>query len=724
MLTSFFRLNARYILLGGILLLPWLAVQSNSLPSNNDLETWLPAESDVRANYRGFTKQFGAEELILVGLVDRQPDDPLIEAVACRLERLSGIRSCWTPRRLTKIMTDLGVREEDVGTRLLGLTNAESGRLTGVVAMLSEAGAKARAETVHQVRAELAYCQVGDDQFLLSGAPVVVAELDRLGGAKANRGFFLSIFVIALGLLYYILRDLRLSGAIVGITFWAVLAANTAIKYLGGEMNFILSALPVMVLIFTLSTAVHVLHYYRSSLHHRDPVGAALKKAFRPCFWATLTTVIGLLSLMVSEITPVRQFGWAGSVGAVVSLFTAFAFMPAVLMLWPAAVHEETPPPEWVARLGHAIVQHRKRIVAVSLAVCAITALGLPRLHSKINPVEFLPKGSSVVADLLRVERELTPAESIEAVVDFGIRDLPFVEKLHQVREIQREIASQPGVRHTVSLASFFPDAMPESALETMRILGKASSQAGQNDFISAGERFWRISARVSGSPDQKHDIYRRLQGLSARYPVSFTGLAPLLVHAQRIIFDGFWESFASAFVVITLVMMLSLRSVKLALVAMIPNVAPITIVFGLLGWFSVPVDIGMMMTASIALGIAVDGTFHFVMQYRRGLKDHQQPQRASRAALFQSGAPIFQAAVIAAVGMLALACSQFTPTVRFGLLMAGTLVVALFGDLVQLPALMAMLPARRKLKPAAELSRRAAARALAKQSRRKASAA
>jgi predicted RND superfamily exporter protein len=691
MLTGFFRLYSRHVLVAALLLLPWLAIQSESLPTNNNIETWLPADSSVREAYQGFTSEFGAEELILVGLVDRPADDPLVEAIAGRLEKLPGVRQCWTPDRLKHVITELGVPPAEAETRLQGLAMSRDSRLTGIIALLSDSGVADRPGTVAAVREQLAYCAIGAEEFLLSGAPIVVAELDRLGGAKANRRFFLAIFALSGVLLYHLLRNLKLALGVVAITFWAVLATNATIKLLGGEMNFILSALPVMVLIFTLSVAVHFLHYYRSSLHSRNPIGEALHKAFGPCFWATLTTVIGLLSLMVSDIAPVRQFGWAGSCGAAVSMFAALVFTPALVTLCPGAIHAEGPTLASLTRLANGIIHHRRRVLAVCTVVTLLTAVGLPHLHSKIDPVEFLPKGSTVIRDLQRIEAELTPAESIEAVVDFGIRDLPFMEKLQEIRQIETEIAAQPGVQHTISLATFFPHQMPDSAFESMRILGKASSQAGQNDYVSAGERFWRISARVTGSPDVKYRIFQGLQKLEERHPVRFTGLAPLLVHAQQIIFRGFWESFATAFLIITAVMIVSLRSVKIALVAMIPNVTPITIVFGSLGILNVPVDIGMMMTASIALGIAVDGTFHFVMTYRRALERHHQAERAARYALFHTGAPIFQAALIASIGMLALTISQFTPTVRFGLLMATLMVVALAGDLVMLPALLAV---------------------------------
>src|SRR6185295_1125526 len=135
--------------------------------------------------------------------------------------------------------------------------------------------------------------------------------------------------------------------------------------------------------------------------------------------------------------------------------------------------------------------------------------------------------------------------------------------------------------------------------------------------FIVDGQQLWRISARVqrdSGMTLQQ--VHRDLAELTAGEPIHFTGIAPLLEQAQHEIFDGFWKSFASAFVVIGIVMAIALKSVRTMLLAMVPNLVPLGIVFGILGWIGFPVDIGMMMTGSIALGISIDGTFHFLMRY------------------------------------------------------------------------------------------------------------
>ncbi len=693
MLSMFYRSHSRSLLIAVALTLPLLRYQSDHIPSNNEIETWLPEQSEVREVYNRFTSQFGAEEVVLIGLVNRQSDDPLVEALVGRLERLPAVRKCWSPSSLGKIMLELGVSQAEIDKRLTGLTQTRSGQMIGMIVSLSEEGVKDRVQAVNAIQRELDYCRVPGEDVLLTGAPVIVAELDRLGSTNANKRFFSATIGLCALLLFYLLRDWRLTLGTSALTVFAVYLTNTLVKWLGGEMNFLLSALPVMVMVFTLAVSVHYLNYYKICRYRKDPVVEALKKSFRPCFWATLTTAIGLLSLMVNDMGPVRQFGWAASVGAGVAMISALLLMPALVTLFPLTPRHDEQQRDTLARLGSWIILHSKQVALVTSLLVLVTSLGLPLLHSHIDPLDFLPADSQVIRDLLTIEEDLTPTESIEGIVDFGIEKRPFFEKLEIVREIQREIDDDPGVQHAMSLASFFPAELPGSAIDAMRLLDKASSQGTQSDFLSAGQRYWRISARVRGTPLEKQRIFHRLQKLSDRYPVEFTGIAPLIAQAQHDIFQGFWESFAMALVIITGVMVLSLRSWKIALVAMIPNLTPICIVFGLLGWSDYPVDIGMMMTASIALGIAVDGTFHFVMAYKRGRRQHGHSRRAARCALFHTGAPIFQAAVIASIGMLALTMSQFAPTYRFGMLMATLLLAALIGDLVLLPALLAICP-------------------------------
>jgi predicted RND superfamily exporter protein len=188
-------------------------------------------------------------------------------------------------------------------------------------------------------------------------------------------------------------------------------------------------------------------------------------------------------------------------------------------------------------------------------------------------------------------------------------------------------------------------------------------------------------------------DLDRQLAG----EPVRFTGLTPLLKSAQIEIFNGFWQSFTAACLTISGVMIVSLRSLLAGLVAMVPNIIPIWMVFGSMGYFGTPVDIGMMMTGSIALGISVDCTFHFLVHYREAYRSGCPSAEACRRALIHSGEPMLESTVICSVGMLALCLSSFVPTARFGGMMAAQMMASVLGELVVLPALLCCRPARRE---------------------------
>src|SRR6185369_11636492 len=339
MLSRFYHQHSKTILWMVALSFPLLAITAAAIPSNNDIETWLPKGSDVRATYEQFKRDFGVEEVILIGVERQAADDKLVESICTKLDRLPGVRKCWSPARLQAQMHELGVSEKESRERLLGLSISDAnsgGKLLGLVALLSDPGLKDRAGTVRDIEKELDYCQLRGNELCLAGGPVVVTELDRLGGHEENQKFFLITLVICLGLLYYWIRDWKLTLSILGLTLWAIQLTVAIFCLAGGEMNFILGALSVMVMVFTLEACIHVLHYHKASLHEADPLAEALSLSWKPCCMSMLTTAIGLFSVSVSDILPVTQFGYASALGAVVSMLTGLCITPALLVVLPA----------------------------------------------------------------------------------------------------------------------------------------------------------------------------------------------------------------------------------------------------------------------------------------------------------------------------------------------------------------------------------------------------
>ncbi len=703
MLTSLYQRHGRWLLVLAAIAFPFMYWQGESMPSNNDLETWLPKESEVRSTYDMFKEEFGAEEVILVGLPNLKADDPLVESVAERLNQLPGIRHCWSPHRFRQVMRELSVSEDKIEERITGLSLAKDKQMLGLVALLSQSGLQDRAGTVKDVEQVLEYCQLRGDDVLLTGGPVVVAELDRLGGSETNKAFFVITLIVSSFLLYFFIREIRLTIGVMLITILSIETTNAFVKWSGGEMNFILGAMPIMVMIFTLSIAVHFISYYRESSDVPDRLIHSLKHTWKPVFLSALMTIIGFGSLVTTSIGPVWWFGYAGAIGSIVSFVCGLGLTPALLLQWPEVLENKPGSSKHShLRLAHALIQHRWLVSGVCTLIIAAGAYGGRYLTCRIDPLDFLPKSSHVVRDLNTLEERLTSIDSVEAIVDFRTSDAPFMEKLNRVRQIEARLGTHASVTHTMSIASFFPDEMPEGVMGAAKLFNKALGSQHRSDFLSAGERYWRVSCRIRREDvTSKGHTFNDLKALVADMPeVTLTGITPLIEQAQLTIFQGFKESFSSSFVLIAIVSLCALRSFKLTFWGMVPNVSPIVFVFGLIGWSGASVDIGMMMTGSIAFGMSVDATFHLLFAYQEAIKAGHSSKMASFYSLVQTGKPIFEAAAIASFGMLALTLSSFTPTVRFGLLMAVLLWSAVIGCLVQLPAILAILPGKRQRKP------------------------
>ena len=176
----------------------------------------------------------------------------------------------------------------------------------------------------------------------------------------------------------------------------------------------------------------------------------------------------------------------------------------------------------------------------------------------------------------------------------------------------------------------------------------------------------------------------------SPKVSAVYTGLVPIVYKAQRTLLTSLFESTGLAFLMIAVVMVLLLRSPSAGLLSMLPNVFPVVVVFGLMGWSDVFVDIGSMMTASVAMGVAVDDTIHFLSWFRRGVDDGMDRKDAILQAYKRVATAMTQTTAIGGIGLSIFAFSTFTPTQRFGTLMLALLAAALVGDLLFLPALLA----------------------------------
>jgi hypothetical protein len=275
------------------------------------------------------------------------------------------------------------------------------------------------------------------------------------------------------------------------------------------------------------------------------------------------------------------------------------------------------------------------------------------------------------LSDELAERLQSRDLKTLTAIEQYGDPEKPLAERLADLREIDETAATEIA-----------------EAVERWR--------------TDHGEELWRVTGRVAALTDLDYgmfvdDIKAKIEPVLAAYrkagvegiDATYTGLVPLVYKTQHELMNGLFDSLALAFVLIAFVMMFVLRSPSAGLVSMIPNLFPVVVIFGIMGWSKILVDVGSMMTASVALGVAVDDTIHYLTWFRRGLDKGLDRKSAAMMAYERCATAMTQTTLIAGFGLAVFAFSTFTPTQRFGLLMLTLLVAALFGDLIFLPAML-----------------------------------
>jgi predicted RND superfamily exporter protein len=251
--------------------------------------------------------------------------------------------------------------------------------------------------------------------------------------------------------------------------------------------------------------------------------------------------------------------------------------------------------------------------------------------------------------------------------------------------------------RRGIMLQSFY-DQLVKQALERARPRWVEARVLAE----SPRAQQWRITAQVSALAPidygllledvrrQAEPLLRDEQGEPIRgLSLEFTGAMPLVHAIQRRLMNDLFYSYLCTFLVVTLVTTIVQAGILPGLVAMVPNTFPVLMVFGTLGWLGWPMDIGSVMTASIAMGLAVDDTLHFLTFFRRGLDAGLDRFTAVREGYRHSGTAMLQTSLVCGLGILVFAFSDFLPGARFSWMMTLLIAAALYGDLVLLPALL-----------------------------------
>lgn len=492
-------------------------------------------------------------------------------------------------------------------------------------------------------------------------------------------------------------------------------------KITGKEIDLMLIVLPTIIFVVGMSDVVHVLTKYYDELRAGRPKYEALKVSFKEIglatFLTSLTTSIGFLTLLTSSIRPISEFGVYTAAGVFIAFLLAYTLLPAVLILSkaPAVSGERLKKVFWTRQLHRSLaftIRNRKRILAVSVAVIAICLYGMSRIEVNNFILEDLREGDKLKKEFVYFEENFSGARPFEMAILLNDSARIFDrEVLVAIDSIDGFLEREYGVGSLFSPARFVKLGYKQLNGGSNRFYKIPGSQAEIDRMAEMAERFDRDSlmslyiapeegiARVSGKVGDygAQHFYAKNDALEAfvnehlpdkPFDIRVTGTANLIDLNNKTLAVDMTAGLLIAFLVVALIVGIMFKRLKMVIICLIPNFLPLLMIAGFMGFNGIDLKVSTSIIFTIAFGIAVDDTIHFMTKLRLELAKGRSMLYALKRTYITTGKAIIVTSIILCGGFLTLILSNFLGTFYIGLLISMTLLFAVLADLFLLPVL------------------------------------
>lgn len=722
----------------------------------NSVETWLSDDDPEARVLQWCREKFPEKNEVLVSWKGSSLDDRRVEKLAeslaggfdengNRVGQLDCIDDVVTPGKLLDRMlrqdVDPSRAIESLRGTLIGFRDTDHQSREAPVAILvrlSESGAADAGASLKAIRDAASGCGIESQDLHLGGSTVTSSALDdEVMNAIWNETdpfrrppVFLLSGLAGAFLAIVMLKSVRLGLMVLVCACITALLGTALIPVFGHTMNMVLIVMPTLLVVLSLSAAIHVANYWKHAAM-ADPnnsIRRAVSTAWLPCLLAALTTGIGLISLTISPLSPIRDFGVYSSIGILISLVIVLGGLPALMIVFPVISPTRSSSDHVAWRwLASSVSQHSVAISSISTFLFLATAGGLYWFRSDVKVERYFPGESRLTADYEFLESNLGGIAPVEILISFDDRcseSLGFLDRMELIRSVERLIRQHPEISGALSLADFQPELPPlaENASfltrtqraiyeRTLESRVKQTEMADASAFLTADSRenmsnwhpgapldeIWRIRAQACLAGELNYgELTAALNkivttALRGRPEIEHvvTGTVPVFFRAQEALLRSLIQSFCLAFAVIGLAMAVLLRSFSAGALSILPNLMPAGMVFGGLSWCGQVLDIGTMLTASVALGVSVDGVLHLLTWFRKAISEGESRQEAVAFALQHCGPAMLQTSAVVGFSLLVLYPAELLLISRFGWVMAALLAVALVAELVVLPVLL-----------------------------------
>jgi predicted RND superfamily exporter protein len=719
------------------------ATQLGGLQIRIAADEMLVADDPLRAYHDEIRSAFGEEQVVIVVAQDEQVASPghlaALQNTVAELQRLPFVARAESLFNVPHVRGIEGFLEQspylaEIPTSpegiqpildqaadnplISGLLISRDTRALAVALVLDDTGGHEDQRIVDAVDAAIAPLRGTFASVYAIGFPQVRNELAARITAEQYELMPLAIgaLLLALFLLLRQLIDILTPLVTAGIS---ILWTYGLMGWLEIPVNVVTSTVPILLIVVGSTEDIHLLAEFRHAQRRGDPTEIALRhmarKLGRTVLLTFATTYAGFLSVGLSGIEVLSQFGLIASTGLLFNFLVTIIFIPAALSLtgrWQLDGHTRLFDRHLrdLASSYWRILQARRPQAFVLLGiVTVIAAAGVPRIDISHNPIDSLGDTSPVARDLNQLNERFAGLESFSIIIESGIQDTflhaRYLDELIKVQTFVRSIDDRLSVTSFADYLVLLNEAPledpnagpPESNDEIAELMlflerGRVSAYVTE-DFSRA-----RILVRhqITSNAELRATLKRIQAYLASQVDpgldTRITGDSVLSLSATDSMITGQLQSVVLILGLFILIVTFIFTDLRVGLLAALPNAFPVIVLFGFMGYSGIPLNIGTTMAAAIAIGIAVDDTLHFLLRYNQELRSSRSQQIAMRNTLYEEALPVISTSLAMIVGFIVFTTSAFVPIAQFGLLSALVIATALIADFIITPLTIASL--------------------------------
>ena len=577
-------------------------------------------------------------------------------------------------------------------------------------------------------------------EMFLGGVPMITS--DMIGFIEHDlETFGLGVLAFLILVLSLFFKKFRWVALPVGCCIITVLVMVGFLGLMDWRVTVISSNFVSILLIITMSLTIHLIVRYRDindsspGQSQKELVWQTAQLMAQPCFYTAITTIVAFISLIISGIRPVIDFGWIMTIGIALAFVLNFIFFPAALVLLK-------PEPPGFAKDGTRRVtlaiagftnRNRNAILIGSLILAVVSAIGISKLEVENRFIDHFKSNTEIYRGMEVIDRQLggtTPldivmspdqkyfdyletskeeedfddpfaeeSEEVEANYWFNSNMLDRVEKIHDYLESLPEVGKVQSISTLVKVFTQLdrgrkPDDYDLALIR--KLMPNNVKDSLVNPYLSQDANQIHINMRLIESDPtlRRSELIEKIRNHLVEElkfdpeTIHFTGMVVLYNNMLQSLYRSQILTIGTVFIAIMFMFMILFRSVALALIGIIPNLLAAGTVLSLMGWIGIPLDMMTITIAAITVGIAVDDTIHYIHRFETEFNVDRNYLAAMERCHGSIGKAMYYTSVTITLGFSILALSEFMPTIYFGLLTGAAMVVALIGALTLLPLL------------------------------------